>query len=167
MLARKRLPLLAATSFVLFSMTSVGCTEGAYDDPQAQLTTPPPPTSGDGGNNGGDEMDCAVFFAQRVQPELEYCRSCHVPEGVADVDDGRGLQFTSNSEDDLERLYQGWETLGGNNPQSRILTMASGTDEESHSGGDPWPVDSAIYADVETLLNGFENGWCEAALAEK
>lgn len=147
-------------ALALVSFTIVGCTEGSYDDPEVQFTAPPP-----GGSGGGDpSLGCAGFFAQNIQPELGYCRSCHVPDGVADVEEGEDIQFTDNRDEDLSRLYDGWQALGGNNPTSRILTMASGTDAESHSGGEPWPVGGQVYNDVETLLQGFESGWCNDAL---
>ncbi len=149
-----------STALALVNFTIVGCTEGSYDDPDAQITALPP-----GGGGGGDpSLGCAGFFAQNIQPELGYCRSCHVPGGVADVEEGEDIQFTDNPDEDLSRLYDGWEALGGNNPTSRILTMASGTDAESHSGGEPWPVGGQVYHDVETLLQGFESGWCNDAL---
>ncbi len=150
-------------SMMVLGLTLISCTEGAYDDPEAIVTAAPPPAGGDGG--GGDPaLGCAGFFAENVQPELSYCRSCHVPNGVADVEEGEDLQFSNNRDEDLSRLYAGWQTLGGNNPTSRILTMASGTDPESHSGGEPWPVGGRVYNDVETLLQGFESGWCDSAL---
>ncbi len=137
-----------------------GCTEGAYNDPEILVE---PGTGGDTGGEG-PAMDCADFFARNVQPELDYCRSCHVPDGVGDVPDGERLQFSDDRDEDLARLHEGWQQLGGNNPTSRILTMASGTDAQSHSGGEPWPVNGAVYNDVETLLQGFDSGWCDAAL---
>ncbi|HEY0975504.1 MAG TPA: hypothetical protein VGE57_13500, partial [Solimonas sp.] len=57
---------------------------------------------------------------------------------------------------DLAALRASWEALGGNNPISRILLMASGQ-ERPHSGGQPWAKDSAPYRDVATLLQCFEN----------
>lgn len=150
-----------STVFALLSLSFVGCTEGSYDDPDVQIAAPPP----GGGSGGGDaSLGCAGFFSQNIQPELGYCRSCHVPGGVADVEEGEDIQFTDNPDEDLSRMYAGWEQLGGNNPTSRILTMASGTDAESHSGGEPWPVGGQVYTDVETLLQGFESGWCNDAL---
>ncbi|HEY0974747.1 MAG TPA: hypothetical protein VGE57_09665, partial [Solimonas sp.] len=57
---------------------------------------------------------------------------------------------------DLAALRASWEALGGNNPISRILLMASGQ-ERPHSGGQPWAKDSAPYRDVDTLLTCFDN----------
>ncbi|MDD3763503.1 MAG: hypothetical protein PHP86_09470 [Nevskiales bacterium] len=108
----------------------------------------PPVTGGDGTVDG--------FFAKRVQPRLDFCRTCHVPGGVADVEDGRDMMLSTNSGQDLVNLRDSWETLGGNNPTSRILLMASGA-ETPHSGGQPWPQGSDAYTDVQTLLKCFEN----------
>lgn len=160
----------AAGISLLLLLALAACTEGAYDDPEVVAITSTP-DGGDSDSGSGDggaaepALDCRAFFASKVQPELDYCRSCHVPGGVGDVPDGDDLQFSDDRDEDLSRLHAGWQQLGGNNPTSRILTMAAGTDTQSHSGGSPWPVDGEVYNDVETLLQGFESGWCEDALA--
>lgn len=107
--------------------------------------TPPSPEP-----ETGADTDEAEFFAQRVQPRVDFCRTCHVPDGVADVPDGAGFLLDSDPAQDAQRLEESWQRLGGNNPVSRLLTMASG--EEEHSGGAPWPVDSDAYVDVRAQL---------------
>jgi endo-cleaving rubber dioxygenase len=120
--------------------------------------------SGDaGGGNGGPSPGGGSFsgpedfYAKRVEPRLAFCRTCHVPGGVADVDDGRLLMLGPQPGNDYALLRASWEALGGNNPESRILLMASGRDTRSHSGGTPWPLGSAAYADMKTLLGCFES----------
>nr|WP_162932195.1 hypothetical protein [Solimonas sp. K1W22B-7] len=93
-------------------------------------------------------------YTRNVQPSLDFCRSCHVPGGIGDVDTGRKFQLSSNRAEDLANLKASWERLGGNNPTSRILLMASGQ-ETPHSGGAPWPKDSAAYRNMSILLQCF------------
>jgi endo-cleaving rubber dioxygenase len=114
---------------------------------------------GDGGPGpgGGSFSGPEDFYAKRVEPRLAFCRNCHLPGGVADVDDGRLLMLGPQPGNDYALLRASWEALGGNNPESRILLMASGRDTRSHSGGTPWPLGSAAYADVKTLLGCFGN----------
>lgn len=100
------------------------------------------------------------FFAKRVQPRLSICRTCHVPTGVANVEDGKLLMFNpSDRSEDYPLLLTAWEALGGNaQGESRILLMASGRDARTHSGGDTlWPVGSPAYQDVKTMLGCFES----------
>jgi len=94
------------------------------------------------------------FFTARVQPRLELCRSCHVPQGVADTDAGRRMMLSADKGQDLANLKGSWQAMGGNNPLSRILVMASG--QQSHTGGTPWPGESAAYKDVAVMLACFE-----------
>jgi endo-cleaving rubber dioxygenase len=113
---------------------------------------------GDGGPRpgGGSFSGPEDFYAKRVEPRLAFCRTCHVPGGVADVDDGRLLMLGPQPGNDYALLRASWEALGGNDPESRILLMASGRDTRSHSGGTPWPLGSAAYADMAVLLDCFE-----------
>ncbi|MFP5307588.1 MAG: hypothetical protein ACLGI7_17430, partial [Gammaproteobacteria bacterium] len=118
--------------------------------------------SGGGGPTGAD-LD--AHFAQKVQPALAFCRSCHVPGGIADVENGRLFQLSSDASQDFANLRASWERLGGNNPTSRILLMASGQ-ETPHSGGAPWPQGSASYTNMHIVLQCFADpDGCAALLA--
>ncbi|HSW11868.1 MAG TPA: hypothetical protein VLI06_03440 [Solimonas sp.] len=120
-----------------------------------------------GGNNGGSAAARSMeeHFSGKVQPQLEFCRTCHIPGGVADVEDGHDFMLSTNKSQDLVNLKASWERLGKNNPTSRILLMSSGQ-ETPHTGGAPWPVGSAPYKNMEILLKCFENGsGCAALLA--
>ncbi len=101
--------------------------------------------------------NCDDLLARKVQPRLAFCRNCHVPGGLGDVVNGRDFMLASQPSDDMARLHDSWEKLGGNNPVSRILLMASGQDPKRHSGGSPWAKDSAAYLDMAALLAGFVN----------
>ncbi|MFA5939692.1 MAG: hypothetical protein WC809_10100 [Sinimarinibacterium sp.] len=117
------------------------------------------------GGGGPASADVEEHFAQKVQPSLDFCRNCHVPGGIADVDNGRNFQLSSDRGQDLANLRASWERLGGNDPTSRILLMASGQ-ETPHSGGAPWPVDSAPYRNMDILLRCFADpAGCAALLA--
>lgn len=118
------------------------------DDSLTQPADPSPAPSPPPG--GGPTSDEDRFFAERVQPRLDFCRTCHVPDGVADVPDGERFLLDPDPAQDATRLQQSWQQLGGNNPVSRLLTMASG--EEEHSGGAPWPQNSQAYIDVRAQL---------------
>ncbi len=118
----------------------------------------------DAGGGASTPRSMQVLFTDRVQPRLAFCRSCHVPGGVGDVEDGRDFMLGAEAQD-LDNLRASWERLGGNAPTSRILLMASGQ-EQPHSGGAPWPQGSAAYADMDVLLKCLATpDQCEALLA--
>jgi hypothetical protein len=101
---------------------------------------------------GGAGDDPQAFFAANVQPKLDFCRTCHVSGGVADTDKGRRFMLSEDRAADYDLLYASWDALGRGVEANRILTKASNTDAEAHSGGAPWPVDSVPYANMRTLL---------------
>jgi hypothetical protein len=108
-----------------------------------------------GGSGPASAKNCDELFAI-VQPRLEFCRNCHVPGGVADVDDGRAYMLSPDATQDRANLQASWERLGRNDDgKSRILKMASGTDSRSHTGGSPWPVGSDAYRAMDAMLLGF------------
>lgn len=110
-----------------------------------------PPDGGGASARSADEL-----FATQVQPRLSFCRTCHIPGGVADVDDGRDFML-GDAAQDFVNLRASWERLGGNGADgtaiSRILLMASG--QEPHSGGAPWPQNSDAYRAMDVLLQCF------------
>lgn len=105
--------------------------------------------------DGTAPKNCDELLTKKVQAPLAFCRTCHIPSGIGDVEDGRDFMLSSNSAEDMVKLKAAWETLGRNNPTSRILLMASGQDPKKHTGGSPWPKNSAAYADMAHLLEGF------------
>jgi mono/diheme cytochrome c family protein len=116
-----------------------------------------PPT---GGGPGGvsETKNCDELFNLRVQPRLDFCRNCHVPQGVADVEDGKLFMLSQDKTQDRNNLHAAWEALGRNDSgKSRLLKMPSGTDDRSHTGGTPWPVGSDAYKEMDALLLGFVN----------
>jgi len=119
-------------------------------------------SGGNGGAaSGASPRSMEELYTQRVQPNLAFCRSCHVPGGVADVENGRDFMPGN----DLASLKASWERLGGNNPTSRILLMASGQ-ETPHTGGAPWAQGSAAYQAMDVLLKCFgDPAGCDALLS--
>ena len=96
------------------------------------------------------------FFAARVQPNLGFCRTCHVPGGIADVPAGRRFQLTGDSSQDYSRVQSAWTALGGGVDTSLLLLMPSDPNT-SHTGGKPWPPGSDPYQAMRTLLACFQN----------
>lgn len=142
---------LVAAAFVIVGISA--CQSGSGSDSDtgdaSQKEQPADP------DDGSTTVDLGSFFAANVQPNLDFCRSCHVPDGVADVEDGRDFMLGTDPRHDLGNLETSWERLGGNNPTSRILLMASGQ-ETPHTGGAPWPEDSEAYAAMDLTLRCFE-----------
>ncbi len=139
--AHTLLPLLAA-------LLLAAC--GGANPNQPSGLTPVSPVAG-----GTAPKNCDELLSQKVQAPLAFCRTCHIPSGIGDVEDGREFMLSSNASEDMVKLKAAWETLGRNNPTSRILLMASGQDPKKHTGGSPWPKNSAAYADMARLLDGF------------
>ncbi|HEY0973100.1 MAG TPA: hypothetical protein VGE57_01245, partial [Solimonas sp.] len=65
------------------------------------------PTPGGGGNFSNVES----FYKARVEPRIAFCRTCHVPDGVANVDDGRLFMLGAHPGNDLAALRASWEAL--------------------------------------------------------
>lgn len=138
----------SALSLVLLAAALTAC--GTPD-----VAPPDPVDVGPGGGVTGPLSSCDELLSKAVQPKLAFCRSCHVPDGVADVAEGRRFMLSPDPAADMVNLRQSWTALGGNNPVSRILLMASGTDTRSHTGGSPWKPGSAEYTNMAALLAGF------------
>lgn len=120
-------------------------------------------TSSASGSTGAGETGSEAFsspqgfFKARVQPNLNFCRTCHVPGGVADVEDGKLFMLSHDTAQDWDNLKAAWQAVGEVDGQSRLLTMPSGTDPKSHSAGTPWPEGSPAYASMAVMLQCFAN----------
>jgi endo-cleaving rubber dioxygenase len=95
------------------------------------------------------------FFQTRLQTSSGFCRTCHVPGGVADVDGGRKLLLSSSGADDYEQFYAAWQALGEGVASNALLTMPSDP-ALPHSGGKPWPESGAEYQAMFELLSCWE-----------
>jgi hypothetical protein len=147
----------ASAGAVCAAVLALAACSGNYDG-SAQGTGAP-------GGGQGQARNVGEHFSFNVQPAIAFCRSCHVPGGIGDTDDGRDFMLGSNPANDLSNLEASWERLGGNNPVSRILLMASGQ-ETPHSGGAPWPQGGTHYRNMDILLACFADpDGCAARLA--
>ena len=96
------------------------------------------------------------FFASRVAPRMDFCRTCHIPGGVADTDEGKRFLLSSNSSEDYANTYAAWQTLG-RGVESNMLIVENADPNEPHSGGKNWPVGSDAYKDMIALLSCWNN----------
>src|SRR5882724_1004706 len=95
-------------------------------------------------------------FTDSVQPNIGFCRTCHVPNGVADVEKGKRFQLSSNTAEDFAKVQAAWAALGGGVDGNALLRMPSDP-SLSHTGGKPWPVGSAAYEGMRALLACFQD----------
>ena len=100
---------------------------------------------------GGDH------FLTQVQPRLDFCRTCHIPGGVADTEDGHRFLLGANAAGDRDRVYDAWQALG-EGVESNLLLLEPSMPAEPHSGGKPWPQGGLAYEAMKVLLQCFEQG---------
>lgn len=109
----------------------------------------------DGNNNdgGGNTSfgSSEEFFDARVQPRLDFCRTCHIPGGIGDVEEGKRFLLSSNSGDDYANTFAAWQAMGEGVEDSPLITRNSDP-AEKHAGGKNWPEGSDAYEDMTTLL---------------
>ncbi|MGB1580176.1 MAG: hypothetical protein ACPHER_01565, partial [Nevskiales bacterium] len=114
-----------------------------------------------GGTGGGTPTSSSFanseeFFAARVGPRMGFCRTCHIPGGVADTPDGERFMLSSNSGDDYANTLAAWELLG-EGVEDNLLIVENSDNTEPHSGGKNWPVGSDAYNDMVTLLGCWDD----------
>lgn len=108
------------------------------------------------------------FFAARVQPALEFCRSCHLPGGAGDTGDGPRFLMAADRSMDYDRYYADWSAFGHGIEDNRILVRTSTPDEDSDNGLGRWPVGSANYNNTKILFTCWEHPRdCDALLAKE
>ncbi len=108
-------------------------------------------TDSSGGDNTTQFASTEAFFESEVAPELNFCRSCHVPGGIADVEEGHRFLLSPSGEDDYAKTRAAWEAMG-KGVESSMLLVEPSDGVEKHSGGKPWPKGSAAYSAMQTLL---------------
>ena len=97
-----------------------------------------------------DDADLESFFNANINPQMQLCGVCHVPNGLADMEGGNGfLLYPEQSR--YASFYDAWVTLGEGVTNSPLLTMNSDP-ALNHTGLQNWPTTSAIYNNVKTLL---------------
>ncbi len=110
------------------------------------------PGTGEGSGTPGSRADDKSFFIERIQPRLGFCRTCHIPEGVADTPEGERFLLATDATQDYALFRSAWDRMAGGVDSSPLLIEAS-VASEPHSGGKPWPVGSDAHADLRTLLS--------------
>lgn len=112
-------------------------------------------------NNGGSDpgtpsSTVQEFFSKSAQVNFNNCRTCHVPGGVADTEEGKLFMLSSNPGQDYENVYKSWVALDKGVETNKILTNPSDP-VEHHSGGQPWPVGSQPYNAMKVVLSCWDN----------
>ncbi len=112
---------------------------------------------GTGGNGGNTNFASSEeFFAARVQPRMDFCRTCHIPGGVGDVEEGKRFLLSSNSGDDYANTFSAWQAMGEGVEQNFLISK-NAEPAEKHAGGKNWPVGSEAYNDMVTLLSCWDD----------
>jgi hypothetical protein len=114
--------------------------------------------AGTGTNNstGSSSSSTADYFAKSVQPNMAFCRNCHVAGGIADTADGKLFMLSSDPAQDYSNVYTSWIALGKGVAENKILTKPSDA-AQHHSGGQPWPVSGQSYIAMQTVLTCWDN----------
>jgi endo-cleaving rubber dioxygenase len=130
-------------------------------------------SSPNGGATGGSSFSTPqAFFAAEVQPNLSFCRTCHVPGGVADTagtgapnTQGNLFLLSSDTSQDYNNVNNAWTALGGG-VATNLLLLNPSTAAQDHDGGQPWPQGSQAYNAMQTLLSCWNNpSGCAALLS--
>lgn len=113
------------------------------------------------GNSGGTDSGAPAktvqeFFGRSTQANLNFCRTCHIPGGVADTEDGKLFMLSSNSGEDYDNVYKSWIALGEGVETNKILTNPSDP-AQHHSGGQPWPAGSQPYNSMKVVLSCWDD----------
>jgi hypothetical protein len=145
----RALPLL--TAVVLLSACGDYAGEPAVADQPGHTDNAPGP---DGG--ASDVDDPVAIFQSQIQPTLGLCRTCHVPGGVADVEEGRRFLLSNDAAEDYDHLYAAWDALGRGVVGSPLL-IEPGDANEPHSGGKPWPQGGVAYLAMQALLTCWDD----------
>ncbi len=138
-------------SIVLFIAFTVVACKGDYSGGTA--------SSGDGSTSAGGNSGFASnesFFSKQVVPNLDFCRTCHIPGGVADVPEGERFLLSKNGSDDYARTHAAWLAMG-EGVESNMLLVEPSDKDEPHSGGKPWPAGSAPYVAMQTMLRCWDS----------
>lgn len=101
-----------------------------------------------------------AYFEEHVQPTLSYCKLCHGPGGVADVEGGRRFVLLANESLDFGLFYASWKALGRGIQNNPILTYNSDP-ATNHSGGKIWKNYLPIYDQVIAVFTCWETAQCD------
>ena len=96
------------------------------------------------------DTELNTFFNTKIDPQMQLCGTCHIPNGLADVEGGDAFLLSSNRSH-YESFYDAWTVLGEGVHNNPLLVMNSDP-TLNHTGFQNWPTTSAIYDNVATLL---------------
>lgn len=97
-----------------------------------------------------DNPELISFFNTNISPQMHLCGVCHIPNGLADVEDGdKFLLHPGKSQ--YENFFDAWVMLGKGVSNNRLLTMNSDP-TLNHTGLQNWPTTSSNYKNVSNLL---------------
>lgn len=111
------------------------------------------------------------FFNNAVQPHLDFCRTCHIPGGVADIGTAQPeyqnrFLLSGNVDLDYDNLNKAWTDMGMGVESNPLLKKPSDI-AEAHSGGQPWPLTSNPYVSMQQLLTCWSDATrCEFGVVE-
>lgn len=91
------------------------------------------------------------LFSVRIGTRMDFCRTCHIADGIADTEDGRDFMLSSRSHEDYDNLKRSWTVLGEGVERNDILVINSDP-AKAHGGGKSWPKPSMAYQDMKRLL---------------
>ena len=98
-----------------------------------------------------NKTDIEDFFTQEIQPSLDYCRTCHIPDGIGDVEEGSDFLLSLEETQDYNHFYESWDILGQGIEENEILTRNADPNLK-HTGGKLWPENSDIYQNLAILF---------------
>lgn len=131
---------------VVFLLLASACGGDSDGEPHGNVDSGSNSTGGSANFASSEE-----FFDARVTSRMDFCRTCHIPGGVADTDEGRRFLLSSNHGDDYANTFAAWQVLG-EGVEENLLIVENADPNEPHSGGKSWPAGSDAYNDMITLL---------------
>lgn len=96
----------------------------------------------------GSELE--DFFNTNIEPQMQLCSACHIPNGLADIEGGDGFLLYSDRTH-YQSFFDAWTLLGEGVHNNPLLVMNSDP-TLNHTGFQNWPTTSAIYENVARLL---------------
>lgn len=102
---------------------------------------------GQGGSAATSVPDCVPALVATLKPELDVCRSCHVPGGIAD---GAGFLLTQSSAEDAALLRMSWQAIGAD-----LLAYPAEAGGKEHTGGPLWSVGDPAYETMSAITAAF------------
>ncbi|MEE2732353.1 MAG: DUF11 domain-containing protein [Pseudomonadota bacterium] len=97
-----------------------------------------------------ESLELENFFNANLNTQMQLCGVCHIPNGLADIEDGNAFLLYSD-QTHYQSFYDAWVALGEGVSDNRLLTMNSDP-ALNHTGLQNWPTTSSHYRNAEKLL---------------